>query len=164
MLVLGIDPGCGTTGFGFVDKVRGKYQLVAGGAVSTKSSAPMEQRLRDIYDVLVEQIKIHKPDVIAIEAIFRHKSSESALKLGQARGVALLAASLANVDVYEYNAMTVKKSVTGSGRADKGQIGRVVEMLLGGKVDGPHDTLDAIAIAITHHAHAGHHAMLRSAK
>ena len=164
MLVLGIDPGCGTTGFGFVEKVRGKYKLVAGGAVSTKPSTPMEQRLREIYETLVAQITIHKPDVIAIEAIFKHKSSESALKLGQARGVALLAASQADVEVYEYNAMTVKKSVTGSGRADKGQIGRVVEMLLGNKVAGPHDTVDAIAIAITHHAHSGHHAMLKGAK
>ena len=160
MLVLGIDPGCGSTGYGLVDKIRGRYVLVAAGAIRTKSSEPMEQRLAAIYDGLVAQIQVHQPASVAIEAIFRHKSSESALKLGQARGVALLAASQANVPLFEYNAMTVKKSVTGSGRADKNQVSRVVKMLLGQEVPGPHDAVDAVAIAMTHHAHAHHHAAI----
>jgi len=158
MLVLGIDPGCGATGYGLVDKVRGRYVLVASGAIQSSASMPMEKRLAAIHEGLVAQIQVYKPDVVAIEAIFRHKSSESALKLGQARGVALLAAAQANVPLFEYNAMTVKKSVTGSGRADKNQVSRVVTMLLGHEVEGPHDAVDAVAIAMTHHAHAHHHA------
>lgn len=160
MLVLGIDPGCGSTGYGLVDKIRGRYVLVSAGAIQSKASQPMEERLTAIYEGLVAQIQVYKPEVVAIEAIFRHKSSESALKLGQARGVALLAAAQAKVPLFEYNAMTVKKSVTGSGRADKNQIARVVTMLLGKPVEGPHDAVDAVAIAITHHAHAHHHAAI----
>ena len=158
MLVLGIDPGCGSTGYALLDKIRGRYVLKSSGAIQSKASQPMEQRLRAIHEGLLAQIEVYKPDVVAIEAIFRHKSSESALKLGQARGVALLAASQADVPLFEYNAMTVKKSVTGSGRADKNQVSRVVQMLLGHAVEGPHDALDAVAIAITHHAHSHHHA------
>jgi crossover junction endodeoxyribonuclease RuvC len=158
MLVLGIDPGCGSTGYALVEKVRGRYVLRGAGAIQSKASLAMEQRLAQIHEGLVAQIQVYQPDVVAIEAIFRHKSSESALKLGQARGVALLAAAQAKVPLFEYNAMTVKKSVTGSGRADKNQIERVVTMLLGHKVDGPHDAVDAVAIAITHHAHSHHHA------
>jgi crossover junction endodeoxyribonuclease RuvC len=158
MLVLGIDPGCGATGFGLVDKVRGRFVLVGAGAIQSKASQPMEQRLAAIYEGLVAQIQVYKPEVVAIESIFRHKSSESALKLGQARGVALLAAAQANVPIFEYNAMTIKKSVTGSGRADKKQMARVVAMLLGKPVEGPHDAVDAVAIAMTHHAHSHHHA------
>ena len=161
MRVLGIDPGSVTTGYAFVEKERGRFRLIAGGAIKTAKGAPMEVRLREIYDGLVAQIEVYRPEVVAIEEIFRHKSSVSALKLGQARGVALLAASMAQVPLFEYNAMTIKKCVTGSGRADKGQIGRVVEMLLGHSVEGPADTLDAVAIAMTHHAHAGLQARTR---
>jgi crossover junction endodeoxyribonuclease RuvC len=160
MLVLGIDPGCGATGYGLVDKVRGRFVLIAAGAIQSTASQPMEQRLAAIYEGLLAQIQVYKPEVVAIEAIFRHKSSASALKLGQARGVALLAAAQANVPLFEYNAMTIKKSVTGSGRADKNQIARVVTLLLGKPVEGPHDAVDAVAIAITHHAHSHHHAAI----
>jgi crossover junction endodeoxyribonuclease RuvC len=160
MLVLGIDPGCGATGYGWVDKVRGRFVLIAAGAIQSTASQPMEQRLAAIYEGLLAQIQVYKPEVVAIEAIFRHKSSASALKLGQARGVALLAAAQANVPLFEYNAMTIKKSVTGSGRADKNQIARVVTLLLGKPVEGPHDAVDAVAIAITHHAHSHHHAAI----
>ena len=150
MLVLGIDPGCGSTGYALVDKIRGRYVLKASGAIQSKASEPMEKRLSSIYEGLVAQIQVYRPDVVAIEAIFRHKSSESALKLGQARGVALLAAAQAEVPLFEYNAMTVKKSVTGSGRADKNQVSRVVTMLLGHQVEGPHDAVDAVARSSIH--------------
>ena len=108
-------------------------------------------------------LTIHRPAVVAIEAIFHHKSSESALRLGQARGVALLAAAQANLPVFEYNAMTVKKSVTGNGRADKQQIKRAVSMLTGESPELPLDAYDAMAIAITHLAHAPHAAAARRA-
>lgn len=160
MLVLGIDPGCTSTGFGLVRRSRGRYILVDSGAIRTRASETMESRLAIIFDGLEAAILRNQPDVVAIEAIFKHKSSASALKLGQARGVALLAAAQAQLQVYDYNAMTVKKTVSGSGRADKTQMSRVVQMLVGQEVDAPHDATDAIAIAITHLSHAAHHAAL----
>ena len=154
MLVLGIDPGCTSTGYGVVQQHRGRYHLIAAGAFRTSAKTPMAERLATIHAGLREVIASHSPEVVSIEAIFRHKSSESALKLGQARGVALLAAAQDGLPVYEYNAMTVKKTVTGSGRADKNQMARVVQMLVGKSLDLPHDATDAVAIAITHISHA----------
>ena len=158
MLVLGIDPGSTVTGYALVDRRRGRYHLVSAGVVKTHSKQEMGHRLREIHEGLAAVLTVHKPAVVSIEAIFRHKSSESALRLGQARGVALLAAAQANVPVFEYNAMTVKKSVTGNGRADKQQIKRAVSMLTGESPELPLDAYDAIAIAITHLAHAPHKA------
>ncbi len=120
----------------------------------------MASRLLTIHDGLAALLLVHRPDQVAIEAIFRHKSSESALRLGQARGVALLAVGREELPIYEYNAMTVKKTVTGSGRADKDQVRRMVETLVGETVPGPHDAADAVAIAITHLAHAPRHQAL----
>lgn len=162
MLVMGIDPGSRVTGFGLVRRNRGRYQLEHAGVVRTDPDADVPARLLTIHQGLVAQLTVWKPEVVAIEAIFRHRSSESALKLGQARGVALLAAAEAGLPVFEYNAMTVKKSVSGSGRADKDQLARVVGMLVGQQQDLPHDATDAIAIAITHLAHARHHQALEA--
>jgi crossover junction endodeoxyribonuclease RuvC len=156
--VLGIDPGSRSTGWGVVAREQGRYQLLALGAIRPDPSAPMPLRLKAIHDGLVAAIAAHDPVAIAIEAIFAHKSSTSALVLGQARGVALLAAASAGKAVFEYNASTIKLAVAGSGRAEKEAVGRMVEVLLGGPVDGPHDAADALAIAITHHAHAPGHA------
>ena len=161
MLVLGIDPGSTVTGYGLVDRVRGRYRLHSIGVVKTRTRDSVPLRLKQIYEGLQAVLQVHKPSVVAIEGIFRHKSSESALRLGQARGVALLAAAEHNLPVFEYNPMTVKKSVTGSGRADKAQIVRAVSMLTGQQPDLPHDAYDAVAIAITHLAHARHHAQER---
>ncbi len=161
MLVLGIDPGSTVTGYGLVERVRGRYLLRTAGVVKTRSKDPMPLRLKLIFDGLASVLEVHQPSVVAIEAIFRHKSSESALRLGQARGVALLAAAQRNLPVFEYNAMTVKKSVAGSGRADKEQVTRSVQMLTGSKLELPHDAWDAVAIGITHLAHARHHAQER---
>ena len=161
MLVLGIDPGSTVTGYALVERVRGRYRLMTAGVVKTTSKQEMPHRLRIIHEGLESVLTVHKPGVVSIEAIFRHKSSESALRLGQARGVALLAAAQANLPVFEYNPMTVKKSVTGNGRADKQQVKRAVTMLTGQKLDLPYDAYDAIAIAITHLAHARHHAQKR---
>jgi crossover junction endodeoxyribonuclease RuvC len=158
MKVLGIDPGSRSTGWGVVTREQGRYRLLAAGAIHTKSDTPMPQRLLAIHQGLAAVILLHAPDVIAIEAIFAHKSATSALVLGQARGVALVAAAASGRPVFEYNAMTIKSSVAGSGRADKEAVGRMVGVLLGGPVEGPHDAVDAVAIAMTHHAHAHRHA------
>ncbi len=113
----------------------------------------MGSRLARIHRFLVDALAEHKPEGVAIEAIFRHKSSESALKLGQARGVALLAAAQAGHEAVPYNPMTVKRTTGATGKADKEGIARVVGMLLGVRPEGPHDVTDALAIAITHLSH-----------
>jgi len=163
MLVLGIDPGSQATGYALVDRVRGRYRLITAGVLKTSTKQEIPHRLRTIAEGLRQVLELHRPQVVAIEAIFRHKSSESALRLGQARGVALLVAAEANLPVFEYNAMTVKKSTTGAGRADKAQIERAVRMLTGSTEKLPADAWDAAAIGITHLAHARHHASVREA-
>jgi crossover junction endodeoxyribonuclease RuvC len=162
MVVFGIDPGSTATGYGVVRLSRGRYHLIDAGCVRTKSSEPMVTRLTRIHTGLVEALERNKPDEVAIEAIFRHKSSESALRLGQARGVALLAAGQQGYDPAEYNPMTIKASVGAHGRADKKAIAKMVELLLG--CDLSHlssDATDAIAIAITHMAHARNRGVTR---
>ena len=154
MLVLGIDPGSTVTGYGLVRRQRGRYLLITAGGIKTRSKDPIPQRLQKIHSGLVQVIGEHQPDVVAIEAIFRHKSSESALRLGQARGVALLAAASAECPIFEYNAMTVKKSIGGHGRAGKAEMQRVVARLLGLSEPLPTDAADAAAIAMTHLGHA----------
>lgn len=153
MLVLGIDPGSTTTGFGLVTSVRGRYRYVEAGVVRTRADEPMGTRLLRIHDGLVEVLDRLRPDEVAIEQIFHHRSSESALRLGQARGVALLAAARCGHEVAAYNPMVVKQTVGASGRADKEAVARMVSVLLGTTLDLPADATDALAIAITHCAH-----------
>lgn len=154
MIAFGIDPGSTVTGWGVVRLHRGRHELLASGAIRTRSADPMGARLRAIHEGLRDALHLHLVDGVAIESIFRHKSSESALRLGQARGVALLAAAQAGYEPVEYNNQTVKATVGASGRADKDAVQRMVELLIGQTVSGPADTADAIAIAITHLAHA----------
>lgn len=153
--VLGVDPGSRSLGWAVVLREHGRYRLLDGGAVRPDAEAPMATRLDTLYQGLRAAIVASAPDCAAIEAIFSHRSATSALVLGQARGVALLALAHAGLEVSEYNASTVKLSVAGSGRAEKAQVQRMVALLLGGAPPGPHDVADAAAIAITHHAHAG---------
>jgi len=160
MRVLGIDPGSTATGFGVIVRDRGRYRYVDAGVVRTSSKTPMGERLQRIHEGLVQAIRRHDPDAVAIEAIFKHKSAESAIRLGQARGVALLAAAVCGHEAVPYNAMTVKASVGAHGRADKAALARVVRMLLGEIPELPTDATDALAIAITHAAHAGRRALV----
>jgi crossover junction endodeoxyribonuclease RuvC len=161
MVVFGIDPGSTVTGFGVVRSRRGRLELVDGGCIRTTSDMPMEQRLLKIHTGLLAALERHEIDAVAIEAIFRHKSSESALRLGQARGIAMLAVAQRGFSPFEYNAMTVKRTVGAHGRADKSAVARVVQMLLGTIPDGPADVADALAIAITHISHAPRTALAR---
>ncbi|MFK7928258.1 MAG: crossover junction endodeoxyribonuclease RuvC [Myxococcota bacterium] len=154
MRVLGIDPGSTVTGFGVVDKQRGRLRLVAGGFVRTSAKQPMAERLRLIHEGLVKALATYAPDEVAIESIFKHKSAESAIRLGHARGVAMLAVAQAGFDPAEYNPMTIKRTVGAHGRADKDAIAKMVKMLLGELPDGPADVADALAIAICHHNHS----------
>ncbi|MEN0060988.1 MAG: crossover junction endodeoxyribonuclease RuvC [Myxococcota bacterium] len=165
MKVFGIDPGSRVTGFGVVERRRGRLCFIDAGCVKTNASQPMEERLLAIYTGLVEALTRHSDvDSVAIEAIFKHKSAESAIRLGQARGVALLAAAQAGFNAVPYNPGTVKRTVGAHGAADKNAVARVVTMLLGELPPGPHDVADALAIAITHLSHARNAVPVRRAR
>jgi crossover junction endodeoxyribonuclease RuvC len=153
--VLGIDPGSRYTGWAVILSSGGRFQLAAGGVITTDPEAAMASRMWQILTGLRSVIAQHLPDVAAIEQIFSHRSAQSALVLGQARGVALAALAEGNLLVHEYNASTIKHSVGGSGKADKDQVARMVQMLLGEDLEGRADMRDACAIAMTHHLHAG---------
>lgn len=155
MLVLGIDPGSVAMGLSAVRRRSGRLELVYSTVVRTSSSTRMPERLLALHKGLEDALFTVRPDEAAIEAIFRHKSSESALRLGQARGVAVLAVAQAGVPLGEYNAMTVKKTVAGHGRAGKPEVQRLVQRLLGLSDPLPADAADAAAIAIAHLQHAG---------
>ncbi len=154
MLVLGIDPGSTVTGYGVVTSSRGRYHFVDAGVIKTNAKTPMGERLLAIHDGLVEVMQRHQPEQIAIEQIFSHRSSESALRLGQARGVALLASARCGHEATPYNPMVIKQTVGAHGKADKDAVARMVRVLLGVDLDLPADATDALAIAITHCAHS----------
>lgn len=157
MRVLGIDPGSTVTAYGVVDKTGGRLSLAAAGFIRTNAKQPMAERLGLIHAGLVTALAETNPDAVAIESIFKHKSAESAIRLGHARGVALLAVAQAGFDPAEYNPMTIKRTVGAHGRADKDAIAKMVKMLLGELPKGPSDVADALAIAICHHHHARAH-------
>jgi crossover junction endodeoxyribonuclease RuvC len=154
MRVFGIDPGSTATGYAVVERRAGRFALLDAGVVRTNARTPIPERLAIIHAGLVARIAVAGADCVAIESIFRHRSSESALRLGQARGVALLAAAQAGLTVHEYNAMTVKKTVGGHGRAGKPEVANIVARLIGSQVKLASDASDAAAIAIAHLMHA----------
>ncbi len=149
--VLGIDPGSRVTGFGVVQKEGSRLHHIAHGAiVAHKGAVSFEERLVRIHEGLAEVIALHEPTSVAVEGIFHQKNALSALKLGHARGVALLTCSLAGLAVHEYSPSTVKKAVVGTGRADKRQVLKMVSLLLGIPEPESLDASDALAVAICH--------------
>ncbi len=150
MRLLGIDPGSLVTGYGVIEGVRDQVRYLASGGIRTDSASPLAERLKVIYDGLARVIREYEPAEAAIESIFHSHNVQSALKLGHARGVALLAVVNAGIPVSEYGPTAVKRAVVGSGRADKEQIQRTVEMLLNHKVGKGYDASDALAVALCH--------------
>ncbi len=152
-IVLGIDPGSVITGYGAVREEGGRLVCVDAGVVKTPSGQPFPDRLATIHRELSAAIGRIAPDEAAVESVFHAKNAATALKLGQARGVAILAAVQAGLPIHEYPPARVKRAVAGAGRADKGQVRMMVETLLGRRFDLPADATDALAVAICH-AHA----------
>jgi crossover junction endodeoxyribonuclease RuvC len=152
MRVLGIDCGGEYTGFGVVEMAcSGKLGCLACGAIKLSPREPLPRRLSRIYQQLGEIISKHQPDEVAIEDVFYALNVKSALKLGQVRGVAMLAAASAGLDVAEYSPLTIKSSVVGYGRAEKQQVQQMVTRLLQlAQPPEPMDASDALAIAICH--------------
>ncbi|MEA4882085.1 MAG: crossover junction endodeoxyribonuclease RuvC [Clostridia bacterium] len=151
MLVLGIDPGTATTGYGLVRERCGKLECIGMGCVLTKAGTPLPERLESIFDQLSAIIADEKPDCAAVEKLFFNTNATSALAVGHARGVALLACQRAGLPVAEYTPLQVKLAVAGFGRADKKQIQSMVKLLMSlPEEPKPDDAADALAIAICH--------------
>ena len=152
MLVLGIDPGTATTGFGLVEETSDKeLKVVDFGVILTKPSDPQEKRLQQIYQSVRDLMLLHHPDSGAVEKLFFQKNVTNALAVGQARGVVLLAFAEEGIPFAEYSPQDVKISVTGYGAAEKRQVQLMVQSLLGLKdLPKPDDAADALAIAICH--------------
>ena len=156
MRVFGIDPGSERTGYGCVDTDGRRHRLVVCGALKAPFGATFPERLRLIHEGLTTLIAEHRPDLVAIENLFHSVNAKSALKLGHARGVAMLAAVEAGIPLVEYTPAEIKRAVVGYGRAEKSQVGQMVKLLLGlHSLPSPHDAADALAVAICH-IHGGH--------
>ncbi len=155
MRVFGIDPGSDRTGYGCIDSDGRRHQLVGCGAVRAGVGATFPDQLSIIYRELRALLEEHQPECVAIENIFYAMNARSALKLGHARGVAMLAAIESGVTVFEYTPAEIKRAVVGYGRAEKLQVGQMVKLLLGlDVIPRPHDAADALAVAICH-LHSG---------
>lgn len=151
MLVLGIDPGTATTGYGLVDGDRGKTRLVDYGTISTVPQTPMPERLLTINRELNGLLEKYQPDAVAIEQLFFHRNVKTAITVAQSRGVLLMTTAGAGVSIAEYTPLQVKQSVVGYGNASKRQVQLMVQALLSLKTPPrPDDAADALAIAICH--------------
>jgi len=151
MLVLGIDPGTATTGYGLVRYYQGQEQLVDYGIIKTAASEPMYTRLHKLYRQLQELLATYEPDIMSVEQLFYQKNSKTIITVAQGRGVALLAAADKGIKIAEYTPLQVKQAVVGYGRADKKQVQLMVQRLLGLEfVPKPDDASDALAVAICH--------------
>lgn len=151
MIILGIDPGYGTIGYGVIEKNDSKIVPIDYGVIQTPKDEGIAARLAMIYDTLNVLIKKFNPDEIAVEELFFNTNITTGIKVAQARGVILLSAVHACGRLYEYTPLMVKQSLTGNGRADKKQIQYMVKMMLGLKSEPkPDDAADALAIAICH--------------
>lgn len=159
MLTIGIDPGTAITGYGLVRLAEdGTLSIIDYGAVLTSANQPMPERLLILYQELSKIIDLHRPESGAVEKLFFQKNVRTALAVGQARGVALLALAENKVPVAEYTPMEIKQSVTGYGGADKNQIQQMVKVLLNmSRIPEPDDAADALAVAI---CHLNHNSML----
>ena len=150
MLIIGLDPGLGTTGWGIVAKNGSRLSHIANGQVRTDPQAPLAQRLVTLDRELTDVILNHRPDSGAVEEVFVNTNPQSTLKLGQARGVCLLALARAGLPVAEYATRLVKKALVGTGGADKAQVQAMLRVLLPGVKLAGADAADALAVAICH--------------
>lgn len=151
MKIFGIDPGSHRTGYGCVETDGTRHHLLDCGALATAADAPLPERLRAIHDRLLERLRAASPDIAVVESLFHARNVRSALLLGHARGVAVLAAVEAGIPVVEYSPAEIKLAVVGYGRAEKRQLQHMVKLLLGlDRGPKPHDAADALAVAICH--------------
>ncbi len=163
MRIIGIDPGSRICGYGIIDEVSGNNTHVDCGGIMPKKKDPLGARLDFIYTNLKEIIATFAPDAAAIETIFFAANVKSAIVLGQARGVALLALAHAGLPIYEYSPTQIKKAVVGFGRADKDQVAAMTQALLGLSEPAMSDASDALACALCHLSSHRFHEQVRTA-
>lgn len=155
MIVLGIDPGSRITGYGVLDLSSTRPSYVASGCIRIKAD-DLAQKLAQVYAGVAELIALHRPAEFAIEQVFMARNADSALKLGQARGAAIVCAANHGIPVFEYGPRQVKQAVTGTGAADKTQVQHMITAILALSATPQADAADALAIALTHsHARSG---------
>jgi crossover junction endodeoxyribonuclease RuvC len=151
MTILGIDPGFARVGWAILTVQSSKFKVQGCGCIETSKHTPSQERLVDVYKQVCSLIKKYKPDSLAIEELFFTTNAKTAFKVGEARGVIILAAALQKIPIFSYTPLQVKIAVTGYGKADKIQVGRMVKAILKltemPKLD---DTVDAIAVGLTH--------------
>lgn len=149
--ILGIDPGTGRLGFGVIDVLQGKPQLVDGGVITTPPHTDESERLLTIFDELTQIIAEHQPQIMAVEKLFFAQNVTTAINVAQARGVILLCGKRAGLELHEYTPLQIKMALTGYGRAQKPQIQEMVRVLLGlQEIPKPDDAADALAVALVH--------------
>jgi crossover junction endodeoxyribonuclease RuvC len=153
VMLLGLDPGLRFTGWGVIEVDGNRLRHVADGAIATDSADPVPERLKVLHNALMGMLERLRPDEAAVEETYLNRGGAASLKLGYARGVALLAPALAGVPVTEYGAKSVKKAVVGTGGADKHQVETMVRRLLPGALIRRADAADALAVAICHAHH-----------
>jgi crossover junction endodeoxyribonuclease RuvC len=154
LIVLGLDPGTRHFGWGVVVRRGARLVHVGHGVVDTDEREPIARRLVVIERELVEVVRAHEPQFASVETLFFAKDAQAAGKLGQARGVALLVCARAGLEVFEYPPARVKRTVAGSGRAEKSQVAQMIRVVLGLAAAPPTDAADALALAVTHLQHA----------
>jgi crossover junction endodeoxyribonuclease RuvC len=153
VIILGLDPGLGTTGWGLINAEGNRLSHIANGELKTSTAAALPKRLASLAEQIETILAERCPNAAAVEEVFVNANPQSTLKLGQARGVVIMVAARAGIDVGEYAARLVKKAVVGVGNAEKAQVHAMVARLLPGvKIAGP-DAADALAVAITHAHH-----------
>ena len=151
MVILGIDPGLATLGYGVIEAEGDRRRLIQFGTLTTPAGQPMPQRLRAIFQGMNQLMDIYRPDDVAFEELFFSKNITTGMAVSAARGVALVAVVQRTDNLYEYTPMQIKQAVTGYGGADKHQVQQMVKMLLNMKdIARPDDAADALAVALTH--------------
>ncbi|HWY79922.1 MAG TPA: crossover junction endodeoxyribonuclease RuvC [Candidatus Sulfotelmatobacter sp.] len=151
MRIIGIDPGIGRTGWGVIEAQSSKIVVQSFGCIETNKDTKIEKRLQELYEQITAILRKEKPDAFAIEELFFNTNAKTAMVVGQARGISLLAAAQHRISTAVYTPLQVKIAVTGYGRAEKKQVGQMVKILLQlSEIPKPDDTADALAIAVTH--------------
>ncbi|AFM42377.1 Holliday junction endonuclease RuvC [Desulfosporosinus acidiphilus SJ4] len=151
MIILGIDPGTAIMGYGLIEQKGNRLRALNYSCWRTSAHTPLAERLLILYNQICPFLREHHPDHIAVEELFFNRNTTTAISVGQARGIILLAGAQQSIPIYEYTPLQVKQSVVGYGRAEKQQVQQMVKGLLGlDKIPKPDDTADALAIAICH--------------
>ena len=149
MIIFGIDPGYAIIGYGVIEKLGNKYNVLDYGVVTTEAKLDLSTRLNIMYNEIDEKIKTYNPDCVAIEELFFNQNITTAIAVAQARGVLILSATRANKKIYEYTPLQIKQAITGYGRAEKKQMQKMVQTLLNlREMPKPDDAADALAVAL----------------